>query len=219
MEGRKVPNLFKKNARPTFSFGMGEGRLGWEEEEGDNLAVPWAIRLSGVSNMLHSDLFPQAHLSASHRLVKKNIVHCDFGKWLHSSDSWTFIYKEHLVFLFQEMLCEALVTRLAVCIWKRAEYIAHSWLNFMTTISKRQHSNPRKVLGQSQGIITPMCTIPAKGSASHPSAACGPGFVTPLACQASFLNLKQKLAYQTSFWEQIPSFSLTPPSPIWLKIS
>lgn len=112
MESRKVPNLLKAAQQP-FSFVRGRWGCGWGEEEAAWLCHGLTGQ-SSCSDMLHSNPFPQAHLLASQRLMKKNIVHCSFGKWLHHLDSWTFIYKEHLVFLFQEMLCEAMLTRPAV---------------------------------------------------------------------------------------------------------
>lgn len=115
VECRKVPNLLKSLSTNLFFWLGGGEAVGGRRRRRREAA--WLchglIGQSGCSNMLHWNPFPQAHLSAS-RLVKKSIVHCNFGKWLHYSDSWTFIYKEHLVFLFQEMLCEALLTRLAV---------------------------------------------------------------------------------------------------------
>lgn len=40
-------------------------------------------------------LFPLTVLTQ--RAWEKNIFHCSTGKWLHYSNAWTFIYKEHLV--------------------------------------------------------------------------------------------------------------------------
>lgn len=35
------------------------------------------------------------------RAWEKNIFHCGTGKWLHYSNAWTFIYKEHFVFILK----------------------------------------------------------------------------------------------------------------------
>lgn len=60
-----------------------------------------------LTHLISLPKFPYTHIIVSVH-EKKNIIQHSLGKWLHYANAWTFIYKEHLVFLFKRCFVRSL---------------------------------------------------------------------------------------------------------------